>query len=458
MDEFVMSNEERTVSESSGAIELADNFVVIQPNKPKSPIRWILPLSIIVLIAIGLWYSYQLSRPLIRVIIDSKQIISEKALLDMPSFVDNDTVAFSRDGDSGGVVISFKQLNPSGKQFFTKSYSKVEYLHPVMSLNVSEVLLMFTIKQYNTPRIYSLPLNGTPREIAYGEWASSSKDGKNIVFQRISQRYNNEKPEIWIMNTDGSDQKSTNLKGRHPECSAKRDQLAFEGNNSSISSIQITKIENPEQNLKILTKKDNCLYPSFSPDGKLILFYKKGDGLWVMKNNGSRQQRIIKASKSSEIMMGRISPDGKRLVVWSGTKNEGKLSIYKIKYRNIRPSKQKIDVSSLAELIDSIKLSDKNDSSVTENQAQARPDVNVSEPENNKSFAYVNVKNLTPKDGIIMYIDNNKVATTPIDNPIAVEPGLHKIRLENPKSGATWEGEYSFQNEETYKLPKIDLR
>ncbi|MDQ1328493.1 MAG: hypothetical protein QG641_1778 [Candidatus Poribacteria bacterium] len=355
-----MSNEERTIPGSSGTIELADDFVVIQPYKPKSPMRWILPLCIIVVIVIGLWYSYQLSRPIIRVIIDSKQIISEKALLDIPSFIDNDTLVFSRSGDSGGVMLSFKQLNPSGKQFYTKSYSKVEYLHPMMSPDVSEGLLIFTIKQYNTPRIYASPLNGTPRELAYGEWASSSKDGKKIVFQRISQRYSNEKPEIWVMNTDGSDQKSTNLKGRHPECSTKRDQLVFEGNNpASISSIQITKIENPERNLKILTKKDDCLYPSFSPDGKLILFYKKGDGLWVMKNNGLRQQRIIKGSRSSEIMMGRISPDGKRLVVWSGTKNEGKLSIYKIEYRNIRLSKQKADVSNLVELIDSIKGSDK---------------------------------------------------------------------------------------------------
>jgi hypothetical protein len=459
MDEFVMSNEEKTVIGSSGTIELADNFVVIQPNKPKSPMRWILPLCIIVLITIGLWYSYQLSRPFIRVIIDSKQIISEKALLDMPSFIDNDILTFSRDGDSGGVMLSFKQLNPSGKQFFTKSYSKVEYLHPMMSPNASEELLTFTIKQYNTPRIYALPLNGTPRELAYGEWASSSKDGKKILFQRASQRYSNEKPEIWVMNTDGSDQKSTNLKGRRPECSAKRDQLVFEGNSpASISSIQITTIENPERNLKVLTKKDDCLYPSFSPDGKLVLFYKKGDGLWVMKNNGSRQQRIIKASKSSEIMIGRISPDGKRLVVWSGTKNEGKLSIYKIKYRNIRPSKQKVDVSSLVELIDSIKLSDKNDSSVTENQDQISPDVNTNESDNNKSFAYVNVKKLNPKNGIIIYIDNNKVATTPIDNPIAVEPGLHKIKLENPKSGAMWEENHNFQIDETYKIPDIDLR
>ena len=436
-----MSNEEK----ASGSIELADDFVVIQPYKPKSPLRWILSLCVIIIIAVGLWYFYQLSRPLILVILDSRQVISERALQDMPSFLDNDTLAFSRNGN-----LSFRQLNPSGKQFFTKTQSKADYLHPIIS---TEGLFMFTLKQYNTPRIYVLPLNGTPKELAYGEWASFSNNGKKIIFQR----YNNRNTEIWIMNSDGSDQKSTNLKGNHPEYSPKRDQIIFERNKPvSIISIQTTEIESPEKSLKILTKKDDCLYPSFSPDGKMILFYKKGDGLWVMKSNGARQQRILKASKSSEIMMGRISPDGKRLAVWVGTKDEGKLSVYKIESRKIRPSNQKIDANSLIELIDSIKSSDESGLSNLENQINT--DVNAGVSEDEKSFAYVNVKKVIPKDGIIIYVDNNKVATTPIDNPIAVEPGQHTIKLENPKSGATWEENHNFQIDETYKLPEIDLR
>jgi len=450
-----MSNKEKLVSESSGTIELADDFVVIQPYKPKSPIRWILSLCAIVIIAIGLWYYHQLSRPLIRVILDSRQVISERASLGMPAFLDNDTLAFSRGGDSGGVVLSFKQLTPSGKQFHTKSYSKVEYLHPMMFLNASEGSFIFTLKQYNTPRIFVLPLNGIPKELAYGEWASFSNDGKRIVFQRVSQRYNDGKPEIWMMNSDGSDQKSTNLKGQRPECSPKRDRIIFEDSNSAgVSIIQTAEIRNLERSLKSLTKKDDCLYPSFSPDGKLILFYKKGDGLWAMKSNGSRQQRILKVSRSSEIVMGRISPDGKRLAVWSGIKDEGKLLLYKIEYRRIRPPNQKVDVSNLVELIDSIKRSDESNLSNQESQTQLNPDVS----ENSKPFAYVKIDKITPKEGILIYIDDNKVATMPINDPITVEPGQHKIKLENPKTGTTWEEEHNFQIEETYKLPEIDLR
>ena len=431
-----MSDEERTVLPDS--IKLADDFVVIQPQKPKSIKRWLLPLCFIIIIAVGLWFYHSFSQPLIRITLESRQIISEKAFPGTPIFLDNDTIAFSRSGDYGRSVLAFRQLTPSGKQFHTKAYSKSEYLNPMASPDA----FIFMLKQYNTPRIYILPFDGTPKELAYGEWASISNDGKKVVFQRDTDG----NTEIWVMNSDGTDQKSTNLKGRHPECSPKRNQIVFEGNNASVSNIQTAEIDNPERSLRTLTKKDDCLYPSFSPDGKLILFYKKGDGLWVMNRNGSRQQQILKSK--SETVMGRISPDGKRLAVWSGTKNEGKLSIYKIEYKNIRFSKQKVGISTLVEFIDSIKGADE---SVT--QGQPATSVAVSE-----SIAYVKVGKVIPKEGILIYVDDNRLATTPIDDPISVELGMHTIKLENPNTGTNWEEEHDFQIGETYTLPEIDLR
>jgi hypothetical protein len=355
ISERIMSIEEKSAQKSPGTIELADDFIIIQPYKQKSRLRWILPLCIIIIAFVGLWFYYEQSKPLVRVFPDSEEEIERKVIAGIPSFIDNDTLGFSKK-TSRGVMLVFEPLSPSGKQVQAGIDNKAELTDPVMSNELSEEQsFAFTLTQNNSSRIYTMPLDTTPKMLAYGDSPSFSDDGKGIVF------HGNINNEIWVVNTDGSDRKFLNLKGRRPECSPKRREVVFESNISGKTwNIWIAKLTDTENNLKALTEgKINCQYPSFSPDGKLILFYKEGDGLWVMKKNGSRQQRVLRASKKSVIMMGRISPDGKRLIVWSGSsKSEGKISLYKIKSKVKRSSKKEIDVDKLAQQIESIKESD----------------------------------------------------------------------------------------------------
>jgi serine/threonine-protein kinase len=77
-------------------------------------------------------------------------------------------------------------------------------------------------------------------------------------------------------------------------------------------------------------------------------------------------------------------------------------------------------------------------------------------PEVDLRTGYLKVQKVTPWADI--YIDSQKVATTPIDKPIRVNTGKHTIKLENPQTGKTWQEDHDFQKGETYVLPEINLR
>jgi len=77
-------------------------------------------------------------------------------------------------------------------------------------------------------------------------------------------------------------------------------------------------------------------------------------------------------------------------------------------------------------------------------------------PEVDLRTGYLKVRKVKP--WAYVYIDNQKVATTPIDKPIRVNTGKHTIKLENPQTGKTWQEYHDFQKGETYVLPEINLR
>ncbi|MGB9596993.1 MAG: TolB family protein [Candidatus Poribacteria bacterium] len=344
-----MSDDEKT--SIAGIVELADDFIIIQPHKKRSKKSWLVPLSLFIVFAIFVWFYYEWKSPLIEIILESKLTVAENVVFGMPFFLDNETIAYSKNAESGGVVLNIKQLSPAGRQFSTKPISKTEYLQPCLSPSEDWIFLL-TLLQYKTPRIYSVTQNGEIQPIAQGEWASFSSDGTKIAFQKEKDG----KSEIWIMNFDGSDQNSTGLKGQHPEFSPRSNHLIYDSKNKKgVSIIQKVDVYDSPYIPKTLTSdKDSCMYPSFSPDGKIIIFYKKGDGLWAMKRGGSKQHRVLK-SGISEMLIGRISPDGKIIAICS---SKGKIDVYKIRYRKIKSKRSKIDIERLIEYIDSIKRSD----------------------------------------------------------------------------------------------------
>ena len=85
-----------------------------------------------------------------------------------------------------------------------------------------------------------------------------------------------------------------------------------------------------------------------------------------------------------------------------------------------------------------------------ENEVYALPAIEL------KAYAYIRIERVKPWADI--YIDDEKVATTPIAEPIKVESGKRSIRLENPQTEKKWQQDYDFQPDETFVLPEVDLR
>ncbi len=448
-----MSNKEDHDSKKYGTIELADDFVIIQPVIKKSRVKsGIIVLIVFFCIALILFFYYVLTRPLLTVMIGTRQILSENVLPGLPVFLDNQTIIYCQKDSSYGTRIVFKKISPFEEEKLIYSNNNTEYLNPTFSYSKSgEQKLAFTVKRYNTPRIVCVSSEGQPSILSYGEWASFSKDGNLIVFHRDVD----DQSEIWIMNSDGTGQRSLNLKGRRPEWSPARDEIAFEsGKSTKESIIQLVNIEDTKKSKNLTGEKESCLYPCFSPDGNLIIFFKKGNGLWVMKSDGSKQERILPVEHQSEVMMGSISPDGQKIAVWAGKNDEGKIYIYNINYKKIRPPERKINIDKLVILAESIR----NDLDIESEQklpAQSTTSVAISDYE---PQAYLSLINMKPETGVILYIDDKKMEFTSIDKPIPIEPGRHLIKLENPETGTIWEEYHEFSADETYIPEEIDLR
>lgn len=85
-------------------------------------------------------------------------------------------------------------------------------------------------------------------------------------------------------------------------------------------------------------------------------------------------------------------------------------------------------------------------------------DENVPTEQTQVAKTYASLKVQLVKPWAYVYIDDEKVATTPIAEPIKVESGKRSIRLENPQTEKKWQQDYDFQPDETFVLPEVDLR
>lgn len=132
---------------------------------------------------------------------------------------------------------------------------------------------------------------------AKNKWDSSpawSSDGKKIAFSRS---YKNEEgvwtEEIWIMNSDGSDQKQLkSLNGGGPHFT--QDGRIVFHSQTNTSEICIANIDGSNM-IKLTDNDTEDWHPEVSPNGKQIAFMSDRDGnheIYIMNIDGSNQKRL----------------------------------------------------------------------------------------------------------------------------------------------------------------------
>ncbi|MEW6608424.1 MAG: hypothetical protein AB1414_13435 [bacterium] len=177
--------------------------------------------------------------------------------------------------------------------------------------------------------IWTIKTDGTglKRILDAGMHASSSPDGKRIVYEVVEQKEKRNKDgwlegyefsnTIWVMNADGSNKKM----------------------------ISTTKIPEKQRDGTVVYKFDDT-NPIWSPKGDLIAFVCKG-WIWVMKPDGNERRRVIRGhltdwSSDGNMLLGSVpggsaifdlegnvvkrlkycgewSPDGKTILGYLGT-------------------------------------------------------------------------------------------------------------------------------------------
>lgn len=174
----------------------------------------------------------------------------------------------------------------------------------------------------NNPEIYVMNTDGSDvKRLTFntmfdGE-ASFSADGGKIVFS--SGRDGN--AEIYVMNADGTNQKRiTNSLGSdsHPSFSPDGTKIAFMSDREG--GLEIFTMNSDGTNAVRLTNPPfTKSLPSFSPDGTRILF-TAFDGndveLWVMNADGSNPVNLTNNTKTDD-RLGRFSPNGTQIIYQS---------------------------------------------------------------------------------------------------------------------------------------------
>ena len=149
--------------------------------------------------------------------------------------------------------------------------------------------------------------------------AEFSPDGEKIVFIREE----NGVAKLWLMNSDGTNQTRLTKNDGYdfsPSFSPDGKKIVFSRNVSDLkftpgtaASAEIFVIDVDGTNETRITNNEVADFePSFSPDGKQIIFDTWAQKIWIMNTDGTNLTQIGTGASAS------FSPDGKQIVYVSG--------------------------------------------------------------------------------------------------------------------------------------------
>jgi dipeptidyl aminopeptidase/acylaminoacyl peptidase len=143
-----------------------------------------------------------------------------------------------------------------------------------------------------------------------------SRDGKRIAYYAFAQTQPSRNPQIWVMDADGSNPKKLTDHGMDPSWSPDGRQMVFASRRDGI--FQIYAMNSDGSNVRRLTKHNaEDSNPAWAPDGGSIVYISAtGDdrrGLFLMGPDGSDPHGLAH-SKHQDFCFPSWSPDGRTIV------------------------------------------------------------------------------------------------------------------------------------------------
>ena len=210
-------------------------------------------------------------------------------------------------------------------------------LTPLMAVVDAQAQIAFVSQRDGNPEIYVMDINGKNQHRLtnnrHEDWAPVwSPDGKRIIFVsdrdgHVHAKHGWPTSEIYVMDDDGQNsQKLTNnpADDRSPSWSPDGKQIVFQSNRDDLRNYEIYVMDADGGNEQKLTENPNAdRHPSWSPDGKRIAFSSVREGhfsseIYVMDNDGGNLQRLTENIKTD--WHPSWSPDGKWIAFSSDRK------------------------------------------------------------------------------------------------------------------------------------------